>query len=487
MIRIPVFFLMILLLAGCNNENEKQIESLLGPKFSEKQIDNFIDKQMEYLEMPGLSIAIINNGQVVYHRVKGFADKENKLPITTSSIFEGASISKSVFGYFVLTFVEDGSLDLDKPLYEYLPYPDIEDDERYKKITARMILSHRSGLPNWRDDYEKNQLFLKFDPGTDYFYSGEGYQYLALVLRNLLNTNWAGLEEEFQKRVANPLEMKHTKFIQDDFIRQHKVKPYDKELNKIDKSKMEWWLERDSVFVAPTTIHSESIDFSKWIIAMINEEGLSQEGFNTLFKTHSEIGGNKIMKSDYSLGFGKTTILNSKVFFSHNGNNTGFSSLFMFDKKKGWGLVYFTNSEFGDAFGNKLIYEFLMTGWSINKQISIGILLVFSLATLFLGLIMLFRKKSVLNYVSRTNLKISVMTLLTLLVIFSLMFFGVASIGYVYFIGLILMFTIIVFCFLSLRRLVGIWNKKNETKLELIFHSLIPLTVLILIGVVLTT
>lgn len=136
--KIPVFFFMIMLLVGCNNENEKQIESLLGPKFSEKQLDDFIEKQMKYFEMPGLSIAIINNGQVVYHRVKGFADKENKLPITTSSIFEGASISKSVFGYFVLTFVDDGSLDLDKPLYEYLPYPDIE-DERYKKIMLPRI------------------------------------------------------------------------------------------------------------------------------------------------------------------------------------------------------------------------------------------------------------------------------------------------------------------------------------------------------------
>lgn len=112
---------------------------------------------MESLNMPALSIAIINDGKVVYHRVKGYANKEKKILADSNSIFEGASISKSVFGFFVMTFVEDGILDLDKPLYEYLPNPDIENDERYKKINARMVLSHRSGFPNWRYDYpDKN-------------------------------------------------------------------------------------------------------------------------------------------------------------------------------------------------------------------------------------------------------------------------------------------------------------------------------------------
>ena len=105
---------------------------------------------MEKLKVPGLSVAVINDGKVVHQKTMGYTNVEEKLPITAETIFEGASLSKSVFAFFVMTYVEEGKLSLDKPLFEYLPYADIEYDDRYKKITARMVLSHRSGFPNWR-------------------------------------------------------------------------------------------------------------------------------------------------------------------------------------------------------------------------------------------------------------------------------------------------------------------------------------------------
>ena len=67
---------------------------------------------MLLLNIPSLSIAIINDGEVVYHRVKGYSNKEQEILSDKNSIFEGASISKSVFGFFVMNFVEDGLIDL---------------------------------------------------------------------------------------------------------------------------------------------------------------------------------------------------------------------------------------------------------------------------------------------------------------------------------------------------------------------------------------
>lgn len=195
----------IFLISIFYGDKNSKINSLLGLSLTPDQIDQFLDKEMTTLKIPGLSIAIINDNEIVYHRVKGFSDVEKEVPVDNKSIFEGASISKSVFGFFVMTFVEDGLIELDKPLYEYLPNPDIEYDKRYEKITARMVLSHRSGFPNWRDDYPEKKLFIQFEPGTEYHYSGEAYQYLAEVLKEILGTNWLGLEEEFQKRVAIPL------------------------------------------------------------------------------------------------------------------------------------------------------------------------------------------------------------------------------------------------------------------------------------------
>ena len=139
-----------------------------------------------------------------------------------------------IFAFFVMKYVEEGRLDLDKPLYEYLPYPDIAYDDRYKKITARMVLSHRSGFPNWRENEKDKKLKIKFEPGTDYEYSGEGYQYLALVLKHIEKTDWNGLKASFQKKVVEPLNMKQTVFIQTPYTKEHKAEPYDKNRKWID-------------------------------------------------------------------------------------------------------------------------------------------------------------------------------------------------------------------------------------------------------------
>lgn len=373
----------ILLISIFYGDKNSKISSLLGFSLTPDQIDQFLDKEMTTLKIPGLSIAIINDNEIVYHRVKGFSDVDKAIPVDNKSIFEGASISKSVFGYFVMTFVEDGLIELDKPLYEYLPNPDIEYDKRYEKITARMVLSHRSGFPNWRDDYPEKKLFIQFEPGTEYHYSGEAYQYLAEVLKEIIGTNWLGLEEEFQKRVAIPFAMRNTKFIQDDYIRSHKVRPYDNEGNWINKDEMQWWKSRESVFVAPTTIHSEAIDFSKWMLAMMSNKGLSEDLFNELFKSHSLVSDG-FLKEEYTLGFAKLSAFGVGELYAHSGNNTGFSSYFAFDKDKKWGLVFFTNSESGTQLALSLIYGLLLFGTTLTS-IFIGLAVLITVV-LFLAL-----------------------------------------------------------------------------------------------------
>lgn len=474
-----------LLMISCSNQSQKEIESILGTTFSESKLDDFIETELKNLNISGISLCLINDGKLVYHTTKGFADRDKKIVVDSLSIFEGASISKSVFGYFIMTFVEDGILDLDKPLYQYYPYPDIEHDSRYKKITARMVLSHRAGFPNWRDDYNTNQLFLKFDPNTDYFYSGEGYQYLAIVIKHLLKTNWEGLEQEFQKRVAIPFEMIHTKFIQDDYIRMHKVKPYNKEGEPIDKSTMKWWIERDTIFVAPTTIHSEGVDFSKWMIAMMNEEGISKKNFDILFQTHSEISGNWFFKSDYALGFGKTTLFDKKILYSHNGNNTGFSSLFLFDKDKKWGLVYFTNSEVGDDFGIKLIYEFLLTGWSKLRQLSIVVFTILNLIITCLSLYILKRKKTNYTILLKKNLFVSIISWLSVVVLFITMLLEIFSIKLFIVFSCLIAFSLLLYYLKTSYRGFQLLKSNKNVDFNIFFQILVPITQMILITLIL--
>lgn len=333
--------------------------SFNGTKVSKKKFNNFLDSQMRNLNIPGVAIAIINKGKVVLHTTIGYANLEQKLAVNNKTIFEGASMSKSVFAFFVMTYVEEGKLDLDKPLYEYLPYDDIAYDERYKKITARMVLSHRTGFPNWREDENDKKLKIKFEPGTDYSYSGEGYQYLTFVLKQLEGTDWNGLEAAFQRRVAKPLRMKHTVFIQTPYTVANKAEPY-KEKYRRHIWKSDYWFKRDKDrFVGAASIHSEPIDFSKWMIAVMNRKLLSAESYNQLFKPHSNLDG--LIKGSsvhYSLGFVTSGTANNTIFF-HSGKNSGFTSKYILNEEKDWGYVIFTNSESCGDLETK-IFEYLV-------------------------------------------------------------------------------------------------------------------------------
>jgi CubicO group peptidase (beta-lactamase class C family) len=371
---------------------KNRIDSYSGIDVPIDDIDRFLDDRMKALDIPGLSIAIINDSKVVYHRSKGFADKENKLPVTKQTIFEIASISKPVFAYFVMTFVEQGLLDLDKPLYQYMPYSDIAYDERYKKITARIVLSHRTGFPNWREDSDDDKLKILFEPDSQYSYSGEGYQYLAMVLKHIEHTDWQGLERLFQQQVAMPLGLEHTVFIQTPYTRKNKAQPYDENTELIDWANDYWYKKGNGIILAAATVHSEPLDFAKWMIAVMNQQGLKSSSFDELFKPHSLVEENSIYKVYYTLGLVKPDIPLTNIFL-HGGNNQGFTSYMALSPSKKWGYIVMTNSEYGEQLGMELLY-FLATGPIGLKIYLIGFLILLFLFNLVLYIIKLIVSKS---------------------------------------------------------------------------------------------
>lgn len=358
--------LLVVLMTNCSTK-EHDITSYFGLSVPKDTLDSYLKSKMQELNIPGLSIAVINKGEVVHHKNFGYANLELLLPITDSTIFEAASMSKSVFGFFVMKYVEEGKLDLDQPLFEYLPYPDIAHDDRYKKITARMVLSHRSGFPNWREGETDKQLKLKFDPGTDYLYSGEGYQYLAMVLKHIENTDWAGLEAAFQDKIAQPLGMKHTVFIQTPYTTKNKAEPYDENGKWVDWKNDYWNKKGSGVFGAAYAVHSEAIDFSKWMIAVMNNQLLSEESYHELLKPHAEVPGEDV---SYTLGFMKFPFPMVNT-YGHGGNNTGFTCFYTLSTSKDWGYVLFTNSEFGQQLGYDLFF-YLLTGPEMTIPYAIG-------------------------------------------------------------------------------------------------------------------
>jgi len=157
--------------------------------------------------VPGVSIAGIQRGKTIW--VHGFGVKEDgtSQPVTAETVFEAASLSKPVFAYGVLKLVDRGKLGLDVPLTTYLPKPYIPGDQRLAKITARIVLSHRTGFPNWRDG---NSLAIYFTPGERFSYSGEGYIYLQRVVEQITGKP---LNTFMTETVFEPLGMSRSSYV----------------------------------------------------------------------------------------------------------------------------------------------------------------------------------------------------------------------------------------------------------------------------------
>ncbi len=165
-----------------------------------------LPRLLELATVPGIAIAVVDAGRV-WERGFGSASTEPMRRVGNDAVFEAASLGKPLFAFQVLRLVDAGYLDLDRPLYDYLPVPEAG-NARMRKVTARHVLSHTTGLPNWRK--EPGPLEPAVEPGTEYAYSGEGFFYLQRVVERVSGRPIARLMEE---EVFAPLGMTESSYV----------------------------------------------------------------------------------------------------------------------------------------------------------------------------------------------------------------------------------------------------------------------------------
>jgi len=178
-------------------------------------IDAEAQRLMRREHVHGLALAVIDDGKVVHVAAYGQRNAERGLPLTTTSIMYGASLTKTAFTHLVLQLVDAGRLDLDasiatllpRPLPEYEDYADLAGDERWRKLTPRILLTHTSGFANLRWLEPDQKLRFHFEPGTRYAYSGEGFYLLQFVLEQGLGID---VGKEMQERVFDRFGMRNT-------------------------------------------------------------------------------------------------------------------------------------------------------------------------------------------------------------------------------------------------------------------------------------
>ncbi len=334
---ILLFAITLITIFSCNKSNEKPkiFENLHGKSIKHKDIDSFIVKAMDSLKLPGLTMALIKNNKITYTGYFGVENTKTKTPVTEQTIFEAASLSKPLFAYFVMKQVDKGILDLDTPLYEYFPYKDIDYDDRYKKITARMVLSHTSGFPNWR---EGDSLKIFFELGSQFGYSGEGYQYLKDVVVHLLKTTDVGLDSIFQSEVSEVIGAKYLHYTRSEERNRLKA------MGHYEGKPTEDWNDGDpTLFGSAYSAQTTAIDYAKFLIGVMEKKVLSEESLNEMLKAQSKTPEDWD-EPNWTLGFGLLPT-DDGTKYTHTGSNADFQAYCHFIPEKGYAIVMFCNSD----------------------------------------------------------------------------------------------------------------------------------------------
>lgn len=350
-----IYFLTLLIITICScTPNNKTEESSIELTASyENVLSEQVPSLLKEYNVPCVGIGIIEDGEIKYTKVFGEHQLEKKAPDNT--IFNIASITKAIVATTTLKLINEGSWSLDEPLYNYWVDPDIKRDELHKKITTRHILSHTAGFKNWRT----GELTIDTEPGTNYFYSGEGFEYLRKSLENKFSKP---LNEIIDSVLFKPLELKDATMIW------HK---------DIDESKFAYWYDvsgqhyeyMDYKFHNPNAADDIMItldDFMKFGVHVLQKANLSERLFNEMVTPQVRIHDN----ANQGLGWEIIDSLpGNEYFICHDGEDPGVNTTIILFPNSQKGIIILTNGDNGRIVSNKIIRSTFSIGEvMVNKM-----------------------------------------------------------------------------------------------------------------------
>ncbi len=230
-----------------------------------------------------------------------------------------------------MKLVERGELDLDKPFAEYFPYQKLAGDERYKKITARHVLTHTTGLPNWG-----NKLIR--EPGKLYGYSGEGFLYLGRTIEKLTGMS---LEEFTKKEIFEQLGMSKTSYVWNDLYAENGATGHDRHGFANQRR-------RRTEPNGGASLLTTAKDYATFLCAVMNNQVLKPKTIALMLTPHVRATKKGETEFDehilWGLGWGIQPG-NTENGFWHWGDNGDLKAYTVAYKERKEGLIFFANSE----------------------------------------------------------------------------------------------------------------------------------------------
>ncbi|WP_411341422.1 serine hydrolase domain-containing protein [Sphingopyxis sp. J-6] len=346
---------------------------------------------MQIAGVPGIAIAVVDRGALVWSEGFGVKNALTRDPVQEDTLFEAASMTKPVFAYVAMRLADEKRLDLDRPLVAYRRPAHLGDDPNLEQITARHVLAHSTGLPNWAS----GPLVTNSAPGSGYSYSGEAFIWLQLVVEKITGM---GLGSVMQAKLFGPAGMPRSSFGWDEDIARaavfgHAEPPEGEQIlppqptrelgDRLLPIAAKWrkpiafWTYEDSVAAmreadpkTPPSTHdllvnsaggllTTASDYARFMLLMMDGRAradweIGEAARQAMLTPRTDVRGR-----DISRGLGwELERSPAGQLFQHSGSNYGiFRTLGVGDTGNGRAIVVFTNGANGQALASRIVRE----------------------------------------------------------------------------------------------------------------------------------
>lgn len=383
--KIYIFLLSFIVLVTPFTFNYSNLKKCSNIEEFVRCLESEVPQLLTKYKIPGASISIIENEQVVWVGTFGYKNVGDQSKMDRDTIFQVASISKPVTALGIMKLVEQGKIELDAPIDKYVTRWKIpESTYDIKQVTIRRLLSHTSGLSNGGgyqgySPYEPlpsieeslrgiegkaKPVNLIYEPGTKYIYSGGGYSLLQLLIEEVTGT---GFNEYMKTQVLEPAHMSDSSYQWEEFLHSKTAKAYDKNLNQIPNYLY--------VEEAAAGLYTTIDDISQLMISEINsysenhvENLLDMKTMKQIYTPVMEITG-LLGNGEAALGHFVYEPKDGTKLITHRGSNRGWRANFTINPNEKTGIAILTNGDNGEYLINEVLSTWYTTSLNVDSPI----------------------------------------------------------------------------------------------------------------------
>ena len=322
-----------------------------------------VDSLLQENNIPGAGIALVHQDSVIWSGGVGYADYEDKKPVTVNHLFRVGSISKTFVAMGIMQLVEEGKLSLDDKVQELVPSVEIKNPwKESDPVRVKHLLEHTSGFDDmhfsefYNTQHDPNislekalsinpkSRVVRWRPGTRYSYSNPGYAVAGFIIEKITGQSY---EEYLRRSILKPLDMMQSSFAYSDSVKQEMVTGYKGKYNPV---------EYQHIYLRPAgMLHSSPADMAKFVQLLLNDGSLDGQKIiaDSLLSRMETTKTTLAAKHGFTKGYG-LGITHSEMAgypnLNHNGGIDGFLAQYMYFPEYDLGYVLLLNSSngFGD-------------------------------------------------------------------------------------------------------------------------------------------